>query len=127
MVTKFLKIVNPIIPPQSRLIVELGLRLPDHSVFNLQALIDRGTEVNLIRRGLLDPQHFVPSENPRRFLTVDSTEMAGGKDELHGQVLFWGEDMATGICGIVEGNVSLYDARITVDAIFLMYGSTNMG
>ena len=60
------------------LTVHLWVRLQDQSEQEIFALVDTGSEVNLIRRGLIDQKYFHKSQTPLHLLTASSEPLTGG-------------------------------------------------
>ena len=61
----------------------------------VQALIDTGSEVNLIRQGLLLAKSFRPTANPVTFLAANQTMVEGGRLEVEGKLLMEGCEVDT--------------------------------
>ena len=109
--------VSGVPTPQRRLVVQGTMRLTDGTEVPVQALIDTGAEVNLVRKGLVFANYFQPSLRPKRFVTADQAVMEGGAREVPCEFLLHGADMDTGLTTQVVCHTRFYDANIGVDAI----------
>ena len=103
--------------PQTQLFVKVALRLADGSMQEIEALIDTGTQVNLLRRGLVPKGFFGPSLFPKRFTTASKKIMEGGLTDLHCSMLMWGVDVDTCERALVERPVIFYDADLGTEAL----------
>ena len=81
---------------QKKLVVEIGLKLFDGTMGIIKALVDTGAEIALLRNGLLPPHYFVPSNNPKRFVTASQAVLDGGQVEVKCIVVLRGKSVDTG-------------------------------
>ena len=65
-----------------QLLIKIRATQPDGRQVDLHALIDTGAQANLIKKGLLHPSVFRPSQKPLALITADGTKMDGGLQEV---------------------------------------------
>lgn len=83
----------------------------------LEALVDTGSEVNLVRRGLFPPDCFQPSARPVSLTTANSQRMSGGVQEALLTLEFAGRDKESARPVHVSTPSLLYEADISQDII----------
>ena len=83
----------------------------------IQALVDTGSDINLIRRDLVPQQCLVPSRRPMCILAANQMSMGGDHRELQGTLIIRGQASSLCIPNTLEIPVVAYDADIDVDAI----------
>ena len=82
-----------------------------------KASIDTGAEINLVRRGLIDPKYFRWSSRPYRLYTANQTAMSGGLKDVECKIVMPGKKASTGENVGVILPVVCYDGDIKVDLI----------
>ena len=103
--------------PQSKLTIALTMKLANGEEVRALALVDTGAEVNLVRRGLVDEGLFRRSENPRRLVVANQSDMVGGLMEVECELQMKGSDVDTGESLVVACPIVCYDAVLRVDMI----------
>ena len=83
----------------------------------IRALIDTGSEVNLIRTGITSPEYRVPVKRPLRIAMASHAIMPGGDMEVSCILTLTGRDHDTKERRDVEMPTSFYEADIGVEAI----------
>ena len=73
--------------------VKMQAELEDGATVDLEVLVDTGSEVNIVRRGIINTHLFRESTRPVRFLTASSSIMEGGQREVACQMLIKGIDV----------------------------------
>ena len=109
--------VGSVVSNQIKLIINVGLKLADRNILPINALIDTGAEVNLLRKGLVPPEYFKLSDKPKKFVAANQLEMEGGQVEFLCDLLIKCQDMDIGQPCIFECPTIFYNADIAVDAI----------
>jgi hypothetical protein len=102
---------------QRRLLVGGVIRLPTGTEVSVQALVDTGAEINLVRKGLVPKEFWIRSERVKRFVTADQAVMEGGSIELHCEFALQGMSVESGRATQVVCPTRFYDANIGVDVI----------
>ena len=83
----------------------------------IRALIDTGSEVNLIRTGITSPEYRVPVKRPLRIAIASHAIMPGGDMEVSCILTLTGRDHDTKERRDVEIPTTFYEADIGVEAI----------
>jgi hypothetical protein len=110
-------VLGAALEPQTKLILEGFLKLPDDSETKIFALVDTGAEISLVRKGLLGAKYFQRSKRPKRFLTANEGVLDGGLQEVPCDLILWGICLRTEQPTGLVCPCSLYDANINVDVI----------
>ena len=109
--------------PDRRRIRDLRLTLDVHITYSsdvkgkIRILIDTGSEVNLIRRGVTLPQFLLPVKRPLKIAMASHAIMPGGDRELHCTLTMHGIEHDTREPRILELPTTFYEADIGVEAI----------
>ncbi len=82
-----------------RLSVPTRLVLRDGSEINISALVDTGSEVNIVRRGLIDPRHTSACGPEIQFCTVNKQSLGRNHRRLSCDIILSGADQDTGARG----------------------------
>ena len=89
----------------------------DGSGTDLCILVDTGSEVNIIRSGLVARSLLTKSASPIKFLTASSEVLVGGEREVQCELLIDGLDRETRTEARARIPITWYEAQISVDAI----------
>ena len=100
-----------------RLAVAACLVLKDGTEVPVSALVDTGSEVNLIREGLLEPRHTRPCGPEVRFCAVNKQPLGDVHRQVACQLVLNGTEQDTETPCQVSCPVRAYDAPIDVDMI----------
>ena len=100
-----------------RLSVPACLVLCDGTTVYLSALVDAGSEANLIRRGLVHPSHTTPCGPEVKFCAVNQQSLGGNHRRVTGSMVMWGVEQDTGAKKEVSCPIRVFEASIDVDAI----------
>jgi hypothetical protein len=93
-------------------------RGPDGQTHFINALIDTGAEVNLVRRGMLPSTYLLPAPKPLSLVTASGAKMEGGEREATlGLVLRREGGLGQGEGALWTAPASFYEADIHVEAI----------
>jgi hypothetical protein len=103
--------------PRVRLVVSAQMQVAGYEPTPLRILIDTGSEVNLVRKGLLRPECFRPTPRPIRFYAANQTVLAGGQREVEAILHFAGVDPDSKAKKPLPIPICCYDADIHVDMI----------
>ena len=89
---------------RSALVLPMYVHQSNGRVITLQALIDTGCVLNLIRRGLVAPEFFRAATTKYRLVTASGSPLAGGEKEI---ALGWvAKGKSEGGCGSFTFRVS---------------------
>ena len=102
---------------QTKLLMQVTLRMRDGSELDIRALVDTGSEVNLVRRGLVPYHLFRASARPKRFVTASHAVLEGGTEEVPCDLIMAGVDVDTRQKAEVVCPIAFYDADIRADAL----------
>ena len=72
----------------TRLLVSVGLQLSNGMQIPIKMLVDTGSQVNLIKKGIVHDSLFRVSKNPVKFIAANQQVVSGGQRELEGQFFF---------------------------------------
>ena len=77
--------------PEKRkcMLMTIPIQLPNKSIYELEFLVDTGSDVNLIRKGLLPSECWERPENVVTLFTANDRVMAGGDKICKAQMEFW--------------------------------------
>lgn len=101
----------------TRLHIPVLIQSPSAGEIRASALIDTGSEVNLVRRELLPQNCFDKSLAPIRFRAANHTIMDGGQLDATFFLSFSGTDIDTGGQATLNLPITCYDADISADII----------
>ena len=104
-------------PNPLHLKIRMTAELSDGSTVMLQVLVDTGSEVNIIKKGLVGDRLFSRSANPIRFLTASSSVLEGGEKEMSCNVLIDGIEVENKTQARAVVPITWYEADIAADAI----------
>ena len=76
----------------SRLSIPARIELPDGTALTISFLVDTGSEVNLVRQGLVPNELLRRSEFPLNFFAANQGSLAGGLNELEATITMKGKD-----------------------------------
>ena len=65
-----------------RLNINMTMRLASGPLRKITVLMDTGSEVNLIRRGIVGPEHLRPVKRPMKIAAAGMTILSGGDQEV---------------------------------------------
>ena len=102
---------------EKQLLVQVTLVMDDGEVFEVEALIDTGAQVNLIRRGIIPEKYFGKSMRPRRFVTASKKGMDGGLTDVSCSIFLSGNDMDTCEPLTLECPIVFYDTNLGCEAL----------
>ena len=102
--------------PNSNLFLAITLRTRDGVEHKLQALVDTGAEVSLVRRGVFDKYLREPRE-PIKIEAANQLGLGGRHREFTARILLSGVDPDTARRVQVDLPFFAYDASVDVDAI----------
>ena len=102
---------------QSCLLLNVGLRTADGQVRKLEALVDTGADINLVRRGLVPSECLTASARPLYIVAANQVSLGGNHRELRGELLISGQPMGPLVPPQVSIPLLAFDADIDVDAI----------
>ena len=77
-------------------IIAVEVKLCDGKTGVINALIDTGAKITLLRTGLVPPRYFAPSAHPKNFITASQASMAGGLEDMTGTLILKGTSVDTG-------------------------------
>ena len=100
-----------------RLALEGSLVMKDGVRFSVSALVDTGSEVNLVRKGLVDPKYLRPCGPEVSFVAVNKQGLGGNHNRLSCELSFQGCERDTKEKTTVVFPFRCFDASIDVDAI----------
>ena len=80
-------------------------------VVEATALVDTGSEVNLVRQSLLPADWFVSAVNPINFRAANQVMMTGGQLEVECILDFEGADLGTGSLRMMSLPIICYNAE----------------
>jgi hypothetical protein len=100
-----------------RLSVPARLVLRDGSEINILALVDTGSEVNIVRRGLVDPRHTSECGLEIHFCAVNKQSLGRNHRRLSCDIILSGVDQDKGARMEVRCPIRAFDAPIDVDMI----------
>ena len=101
----------------SRLSLALSIRHPTSGDVRAVALVDTGSEMNLVRRSLLPPSCFNPAVTKGNFRAANQTLVPGGEFESTFNLVMDGTEIDLGTKITLELPITCYDAEIGVDLI----------
>ena len=78
---------------RTSLILRMWVVQGDGSKVPLDALVDTGCEVNLIRAGLVPPENFTPSQVRIRLVTANGSSLGGGDQQVKLRVIAQGYEV----------------------------------
>jgi hypothetical protein len=111
------------VPAPSGLEIPTHLKIPAIAIFqndqrvHLKILIYTGSEINIIKRGLVSPDLFRLSSKPVRLLTASGSILSGGDYEVRSALNINGRAVNTNTPASVNFDTTFYEANIAVDAI----------
>ena len=85
------------------------------------ALVDKGSETSLVRRGLIPDKYFYKAERPINFVAANRTAVKGGQRELNCQMHLEGIDPDTGVAQSLQIPFVCRDADIGGGDVVLSY------
>ena len=97
--------------------IRLTLRPSDGTLIPVDALVDTGAEVNLVRRGLVSDSCLHVGLRPVRILAANQMTLGGNHRQLSCDLLIAGEDEGTHLPTIAALPLTAYDADIDLDLI----------
>jgi hypothetical protein len=97
--------------------VPTRLVLRDGSEINILALVDTGSEVNIICRGLIDHRHTSACGPEIHFCAVNKQSLGRNHRRLSCDIVFSGVDQDTGARVELRCPIRAFDAPIDVDMI----------
>ena len=100
-----------------QLLMRLFVRLPTGEGRVLNALIDTGAQVNLIRTGLLEPRLLQRAKSPVRLVTANNQVLQGGDKTVSLEVTFRQKYAGEFLPNLLACDAEFYQACIDVDAI----------
>ncbi len=100
-----------------RLSVPTRLVLRDRSEISILALVDTGSEVNIIRRGLIDPSHTSACGPEIHFFAVNKQSLGRNHQRLSCDIILSGFDQDTGARVELRCLFRACNAPIDVDII----------
>ena len=100
-----------------RLALEGSLVVKDGVRFSVSALVDTGSEVNLVRKGLVDPKYLRPCGPEVSFVAVNKQGLGGNHNHLSCELSFQGCERDTKEKTTVVFPFRCFDASIDVGAI----------
>ena len=103
-------------PRQVRLRIAVTLQIPHEADRELLVFIDTGSEVSLIRRGIIPPEHFSPARRPVQLWAANSGTMQGGSTEAKVRLKFVGTEVDKKRVALITPT-ALYEADIQDDII----------
>ena len=104
-----------VIPNQ--LMIHVMLRMADNTLIGIDALVDTGAQVNLIRKGVIPEKYFRTSLAPKRFTTASQKLMEGGLTDVRATALLQTRDVDTGESTTVECDITFYDSNLGGEAL----------
>ena len=100
-----------------RLTIDVTFHFSTSETRRVRVLIDTGSEVNLIRRGIIPPHLLTPVKRPLRIATASHELMPGGDKEVACKIVLTGIEHDTRAPRAVKVPTTLYEADIGVEAI----------
>ena len=85
--------------------------------FVLNALIDTGAEINVVRKGLIPSEFTHPNNRPITMTAADAAPLSGGKMGVSGIAVLGGTEEDTQTWVEIHCPIHLYEARITAEVI----------
>ena len=105
---------------RTSLILRMWVVKGDGSKVSLDALVDTGCEVNLIRAGLVPPDNFTPAPCRIRLVTANGSSLGGGDQQVKLRVVAQGyevTDITPPPTKFLGFQTTFFEADISVDII----------
>ena len=100
-----------------RLTLTLDVYFDEHTHQGIRFLVDTGADINLLRKGLVDPKFLTPAKYPLEITTVSRSPMEGGSLETYAWVYLSGTDQDTREIKVLKCPAQFYEADIGVEGI----------
>ena len=83
----------------------------------INALIDTGAEINVIRKGLIPPELTHQNVRPITLTAADANPLTGGKMGVSGTAVLGGAEIDSESWIEIHCPIHFYEAKITAEAI----------
>ena len=100
-----------------RLSLRAILRGSDGKDVPVEALVDTGSEVNLVRRGLIANECFQQSRPDLRLVGINQVSLGGGHREVRCKIWLDGIDIESKASTMISLPLVAFDAEIDVDLV----------
>ena len=108
-------------PPNGKvqpcLLLAVGIRARDGTVVQIQALVDTGSDINLIRRNLVPAFCLDQCARHMQIMAANNMDMGGNHRLFNGHLIISGKPPEPHLPRELEIPLKAYDADIDVDAI----------